>query len=106
MQDNEVARANEKAQAETLEEMKAMRNEMEAFKNKKKDETMSVMERMHANSEQGLISLTMSAWKSDMEEIYKQKEEAAKLDNILKTKKAEARRVLEKNLGSSMGAVL
>merc|ERR1712151_1110419 len=48
----------------------------------------------------------MNAWKSDMEEIYRQKEEAAKLDDILKTKKMEARRVLEKNLGSSMGAVL
>merc|ERR1719510_2018083 len=41
-----------------------------------------------------------------MEEIYRQKEEAAKLDEVLKTKKMEARRVLEKNLGSSMGAVL
>merc|ERR1719510_1879607 len=41
-----------------------------------------------------------------MEEIYRQKEEAAKLDEILKTKKMEARRVLEKNLGSSMGAIL
>jgi len=106
MQENEVARANERAQRETSEEMNALKGQMEAFKNKKKDETMSVMERMHANSEQGLISLTMSAWKQDMEEIYRQKEEAAKLDDVLKTKKAEARRVLEKNLGSSMGAVL
>merc|ERR1712241_747449 len=41
-----------------------------------------------------------------MEEIYKQKEEAAKIDEVPKTKKMEARRVLEKNLGSSMGAIL
>jgi len=106
MQENEVARANERAQAETLEEMNALKGQMEAFKNKKKDETMSVLERMHANSEQGLLSITLSAWKSDMEDIYRQKEEAAKLDEILKTKKMEARRVLEKNLGSSMGAIL
>merc|ERR1719458_824232 len=106
MHDNEVARANERAQQETMEEMNALKGQMEAFKSKKRDETMSVMERMHANSEQGLLSLTMNAWKSEMEEIYRQKEEAAKLDDILKTKKAEARRVLEKNLGSSMGAIL
>merc|ERR1719242_495115 len=106
MQENEVARANERAQRETLEEMNAMKAQMDDFKNKKKDETMSVLERMHANSEQGLLSFTLNAWKSDMEEIYRQKEEAAKLDEVLKTKKMEARRVLEKNLGSSMGAVL
>merc|ERR1719362_480707 len=106
MHDNEVARANERAQAETLEEMNAMRNQMETFKSKKRDETMSVLERMHANSEQVLLSLTLGAWKQDMEEIYRQRDEAAKMDDILKTKKMEARRVLEKNLGSAMGAIL
>jgi len=106
MQDNEVARANERAQAETLEEMKALQSEMAAFKEKKKDETMSVLERMHANSEQGLLSLTLGAWKQDMEEIYRQKQEASKMDDMLKSKKMEARRVLEKNLGSAMGAIL
>merc|ERR1719242_771041 len=106
MQENEVARANERAQRETLEEMNAMKAQMDDFKNKKKDETMSVLERMHANSEQGLLSMVLTAWKSDMEEIYRQKEEAAKLDEVLKTKKMEARRVLERNLGSSMSAPL
>merc|ERR1719336_179443 len=41
MQENEVARSNERAQKETLEEMNSLKGQMEAFKNKKKDETMS-----------------------------------------------------------------
>jgi len=86
--------------------MSSLKGQMEALKNNKKDATMTVFERMHANSAQGLLSFTLNAWKSDMEEIYRQKEEAARLDEVLKTKKMEARRVLEKNLGSSMGAIL
>ena len=57
------------------------------YAERQKKKTMFALETMHANSEQGLLPLVLTAWKSNLKEICRQKEEAARLDEVLKKKK-------------------
>merc|ERR1719219_2284652 len=86
--------------------MNALQAQMKEWQGKKKGETKAVLDRMTAASDQGLLAMVFNAWVKDLEEIQAQKEEAMKMQEMMKSQKAEAKRVLEKSLGSAMGAVL
>merc|ERR1712079_690060 len=100
------ARAKELAMKETEEEMNALQAQMRDWQEKKKGETKAVLDRMTAATDQGLVNTVFSAWVKDMEEIQAQKDEAMKMQEMMKSQKAEAKRVLEKSLGAAMGAHL
>lgn len=104
--ENAMARANEKAAAESRDEIASIQEQMRALKDKKKEETMGVMQRMASANDSGLLSMVLQGWKSVMDDINATAAEAQKVQDLLKSKKEESRRLLEKSLGSAMGATL
>mmetsp|Transcript_36299 Transcript_36299/g.103756 ORF Transcript_36299/g.103756 Transcript_36299/m.103756 type:complete len:475 (-) Transcript_36299:38-1462(-) len=75
-------------------------------KAKKKDEAKQVLDRMSSASENGLCLMVYQAWFDSTMEARRVKEDADKLTEKLKSQKLEARKALERNLGSSMMGVL
>merc|ERR1719461_1205337 len=106
MEENRGAREIEAAQRETAEEVNSVQAQLRAFQEKKKQETMSVMERMQAASDQGLTAQVFRAWEKDWEDWKKDMEEARAMNEKLQQQKAGARRTLEKNLGLACSGVL
>jgi len=104
--DNRVAREKEKAAMETAQEVEGIQEQMKAWKNKKRDEAESIMNKMASHQDTGLLAMMFQSWKKGWEMNRKQLEEAKHLHEVLKTKKAEARRVLEKNLGLAVSGLV
>jgi len=108
-QENRVARENERAMKETEEEMNGIRakmGQMKSLQGKKTDDTRSVLQRMATAQNAGLIMEMFREWKHEWDEARKQKAAAAAMQSKLVKQKAEARRVLEKNLGEGLVGLL
>jgi len=103
--DNRIARERERAAAETAQEVEGMQEQMKALRSKKKGEAESIMNKMASHQDTGLVAMMYQNWKNGWEANRKQLEEAKKMSEVLKTKKAEARRVLEKNLGLAVSGL-
>lgn len=104
--DNRVAREKEKAAMETAQEVEEIQQQMKAWQNKKRDEAESIMNRMASHQDTGLAAMMFQSWKQGWEINKKQLEEAKRLQEVLKTKKGDARRVLEKNLGLAVSGLV
>lgn len=104
--DNRVAREKEKAAMETAQEVEGIQEQMKAWRNKKRDEAESIMNKMASHQDTGLAAMMFQSWKQGWEVNRKQLEDAKKMQEVLKTKKAEARRVLEKNLGLAVSGLV
>jgi len=104
--DNRIARERERAAAETAQEVEGMQEQMKALRAKKKGEAESIMNKMASHQETGLVAMMYSTWKQGWEANKKQLEEAQKMAEVMKSKNAEARRVLEKNLGMAVSGLV
>merc|ERR1740123_2767963 len=91
MEENRGAREIEAAQRETAEEVNSVQAQLRAFQEKKKQETMSVMERMQSASDQGLIAQVFRAWEKDWEGWKRDMEEAQAVRSKLEQQKAGAK---------------
>merc|ERR1719410_2281436 len=94
MEDNRSAREIEAAQRETAEEVNSVQAQLRAFQEKKKQETMTVMNRMQTASDQGLIAQVFKSWEKDWEDWKQDMEEAQKVKEKLEQQKAGAKRTL------------
>merc|ERR1711920_468576 len=104
--DNRQARLNEKARLETQGEVDEIAKQMQELKARKRGDALKSLEGVAASQDTGLVSLMYREWQKAWELSKAQYAEAEKLNQILKSKKGEARRVLEKNLGQAvMGLV-
>jgi len=100
--DNRQARLNEKARLETQGEVDEIQKAMNDLKARKRGDALKSLESVAATQDTGLVSLMYQHWKKDWEVSKAQYAEAEKLNQVLKAKKGEARRVLEKNLGQAV----
>lgn len=91
----------EKGKDYSRKELEAAQAQLTAYQTKKKDEAKSVLDRMSAASDGGLLSLIVQSWVKAIQEAKKEIEEAEKLQDTLKNQKVEARKALERHLGSS-----
>jgi hypothetical protein len=100
--ENRQARLNEQARLETQGEVEEIQKQMQAMKANKREGALKSLEGVAATQESGLTALMFQTWQKDWELSKAQHAEAEKLNEILKSKKGEARRVLEKNLGQAV----
>mmetsp|Transcript_75492 Transcript_75492/g.213556 ORF Transcript_75492/g.213556 Transcript_75492/m.213556 type:complete len:471 (+) Transcript_75492:73-1485(+) len=96
----------EKGRDYSRKELEAAQEHLKAYQAKKKEEARSVLDRMSAASEGGLLALILQNWAKAVQDVKATQAEADKLQDMLKNQKLEARKTLERNLGSSMGGVL
>merc|ERR1719464_970095 len=79
---------------------------MKSLQGKKTNDTRSVLQRMATAQNAGLIMEMFRVWQHEWDEVRKQKAAAAAMQSKLVKQKAEARRVLEKNLGEGLVGLL
>lgn len=95
-----------KEEAEIQKTLGQVEAKLAANKNKKKEEAKQVLDRMSAASDSGLAGLVFQTWAKHVGDQKQTRQEAEKLQGMLKNKKAEARKALEKQLGSTSTGIL
>jgi len=95
-----------KATEEEMNGIRAKMGQMKSLQGKKTDDTRSVLQRMATAQNAGLTMEMFRVWQKEWDEVRKQRAAAKEMQSKLVKQKAEARRVLEKNLGEGLVGLL
>jgi len=104
--ENRVARANNVAAQETEQELNLIRERMTELQQRKKDEARGVLDRLASTTDSGFASLLLQNWAAYTATVRSERDQATHLKKLIQGHREEARRSLEKHLGTELLGIL
>jgi len=104
--EHRVARANDHAAHETEQELNLVRERMTELQQRKKDEARGILDRLASTTDSGFASLLLQNWAACVAAARSDRDQAAHLKRLIRGHREEARRCLEKHLGTEVLGIL